>query len=67
MIAAHPVSEGCNQGRIDPSDRKAPPNSVRSGRETAKPASHLKARVTQRPLSFYDAVARRMATRETRP
>ncbi|WP_420337057.1 IS21 family transposase [Roseibium sp.] len=67
LIAAHSVLEGRNQRRIDPSHRKVPPHTRRIGGRPDKLASPLEARVTQRPLSYYDAVARRMATQETRP
>ena len=53
LIAAHPVLEGKNQRRVDPAHRKAPPPAILSG---APPTG-----VGVRPLSFYDAVARRLA------
>jgi hypothetical protein len=52
LIAAHPVLEGKNQRRVDPTHRKAPP--------PAAPVTP-QAGVGVRPLSFYDAVARRLA------
>ena len=53
LIAAHPVLEGKNQRRLDPTHRKAPP--------PAAPGAPPQAGVGVRPLSFYDAVARRPA------
>lgn len=53
LIAVHPVLEGKNRRRIDPTHRKAPPAAPLP--ETAAPG------VGVRPLSFYDAVARRLA------
>ncbi len=53
LIAAHPLLEGKNQRRVDPQHRKAPPPAA-----AAQPAP---ASVAVRPLSFYDAVARRLA------
>ncbi|MFO8151393.1 MAG: IS21 family transposase [Trueperaceae bacterium] len=53
LIAAHPLLEGRNRRRVDPAHRKAPPPAA-----AAQPAS---AGVAVRPLSFYDAVARRLA------
>ena len=53
LIAAHPVLEGKNQRRVDPAHRKAPPPAALD----APPATS----VGVRPLSFYDAVARRLA------
>jgi len=50
LIAAHPVLEGKNRRRIDPSHRKAAPIRVP---KVAEPA--------RRPLTFYDAVGRRLA------
>ena len=53
-IARHPVLEGKNQRRVDPSHRKAPPKRqvVRSERLSG----------LHRSLDFYDAVGRRLAT-----
>lgn len=53
LIAAHPLLEGRNRRRIDPAHRKAPP--ARSP-EARAPGVGL------RPLAFYDAVGRRLAT-----
>ncbi len=55
LIARHPVIEGKNCRRIDPAHRKAPP--VR----TPKPPTPIG--VGRRPLDFYGAVGRRLATR----
>lgn len=62
LIAVHPVLEGKNLRRVDPSHRKiVPPRHlpmpVAPGRLTD---------VGRRPLSFYDAVARRLAAGEER-
>ena len=54
LIAAHPVLEGKNQRRVDPAHRRAPPPAAFSGPPPAN--------VGVRPLSFYDAVARRLAS-----
>jgi len=65
LIARHPVLEGKNVRRIDPSHRKRPPlaeHRLQRGRH----ASSLGTSVPQRSLAFYDAAARRMATGETR-
>lgn len=61
LVARHPVLEGRNRRRIDPSHRKVPPPAQASG--TPSP---LDTGVSQRPLAFYDAVARRLATQEVR-
>jgi Mu transposase, C-terminal domain len=53
LIAAHPLLEGRNRRRIDPAHRKAPP-----ARPPEPPVSGVGRR---RPLSFYDAVGRRLA------
>lgn len=52
QIATHPVLEGKNQRRVDPAHRKAPPP-----RKPVMPTPG----VPLRPLSFYDAVGRRLA------
>ncbi len=52
LIAVHPVLDGKNQRRVDPAHRKAPPAATM---ETAPLGIGI------RPLSFYDAVARRLA------
>lgn len=53
LVAAHPVLDGKNQRRVDPAHRKAPP--------PAPLAASPQTGVGVRPLSFYDAVARRLA------
>jgi len=53
LIASHPVLEGKNQRRVDPTHRKAPPVQVRQPAPAAG--------VARRPLAFYDAVGRRLA------
>lgn len=53
LIANHPVIEGKNQRRVDPSHRKAPP--IRA----PKPPTPIG--VGRRPLDFYGAVGRRLA------
>lgn len=53
QIARHPVIEGKNRRRVDPSHRKAPP--VRA----PKPPAPIG--VGRRPLDFYGAVGRRLA------
>lgn len=63
LIADHPVLEGRHQRRVDPSHRKAPPPAGRTGRRTGV-TSPLECTVTQRPLAFYDAVARRLSAQE---
>jgi transposase len=55
-IARHPVLEGKNQRRVDPSHRKAPPK-----RPVARPERPPGLR---RSLDFYDAVGRRLASGE---
>lgn len=52
LIAAHPILDGKNRRRIDPTHRKAPPNPI------AKPAP---VGVTRRPLEVYAAVGQRLA------
>ena len=53
-IARHPVLEGKNQRRVDPSHRKAPPK--RQTARAERPAG------MRRSLEFYDAVGRRLAS-----
>ena len=53
LIAVHPVLDGRNRRRVDPAHRKAAP--------TASPLEAAAPGVGIRPLSFYDAVARRLA------
>lgn len=52
LIASHPVLEGRNRRRIDPSHRKSPP--------PAPPRPVVPVSL-QRPLSFYDRVGQRLA------
>ena len=54
----HPVLEGRNRRRLDPSHRAAPP--VRE-----RPAAHPPP--AQRPLDFYAAVGQRLAEAGARP
>lgn len=59
LIASHPVLEGKNQRRVDPTHRKAVP--------VARPillldgATSADSSVARRPLAFYEAVGRRLA------
>jgi hypothetical protein len=53
LVAVHPVLDGKNGRRVDPAHRKAPP--------AAPPPEAAPTAVGVRPLSFYDAVARRLA------
>ena len=55
LIAAHPVLEGRNQRRVDPSHRKIAP------RPPGTPLPPPMPGVGRRPLAFYDAVGRRLA------
>ncbi len=55
LVASHPVLEGRNRRRVDPTHRKAPP---------AKTSAPVPAGVARRPLDFYAAVARRLAVTE---
>jgi transposase len=56
LIACHPVLDGKNQRRVDPSHRKAQPLSRREAKvlPTETP-------VARRPLAFYEAVGKRLA------
>ena len=65
LIARHPVLEGKNERRVDPSHRKAVPASSRN-RASDSPASGSPGAtaVPQRSLAFYDAVGRRLADTE---
>jgi hypothetical protein len=61
LIAVHPVLDGRNQRRVDPSHRRlAPPRAA-----TVQPPAGLE--ITRRSLGFYDAVGRRLAGSEVRP
>ena len=53
LIAVHPVLDGKHRRRVDPAHRKALPMAV--------PVESAPLGVGVRPLSFYDAVARRLA------
>ena len=53
LIASHPVLDGKNQRRVDPTHRKTPP--ARAQRPTSPIG------VVRRPLDFYGAVGRRLA------
>lgn len=57
LVARHPVLEGKARRRVDPAHRKAPPK-----RPTPPPSSPG----LRRPLDFYDAVGRRLATEGAR-
>ena len=62
LIAVHPVLEGKNQRRVEPSHRKiVPPRPAEL--PMASPAGR-QTDVGRRPLAFYDAVARRLAAGE---
>jgi hypothetical protein len=64
LIAIHPVLEGKNQRRIDPSHRKPIP----PARRAVQLLSSADAPVARRPLAFYEAVGRRLAeAHEGRP
>ena len=63
LIARHSVLEGRNQRRVDPSHRKAPPSARRHPQQLLPQQA---GGVGQRPLAFYDAVARRLAPQEVR-
>jgi transposase len=52
LIARHPVLDGKNQRRVDPAHRNAPPALRRAPQAPGVPL---------RPLSFYDAVGKRLA------
>ena len=57
LVARHPVLEGKARRRVDPAHRKAPPK---------RPAAPPSAPGLRRPLDFYDAVGRRLATEGAR-
>ena len=67
LIARHPVLEGGKQHRVDPRHRSGPPPASQSGRQSGTAASAVDVTVAQRPLSFYDAAAQRMADEEVTP
>jgi len=58
LIARHPVLEGKAQRRVDPAHRKAPPQ---------RPSLPPTPPGLRRPLDFYDAVGRRLASEGVRP
>ena len=62
LIAVHPLLDGKNQRRLDPTHRRTAPCDV-----TDWPGSGVTTDVGRRPLSFYDAVAQRLAREELRP
>ncbi len=68
VIAVHPVLEGRGQRRIIAGHRSLPPP---ANSHTPRQGASSKARagetVAQRPLAFYDAVARRLAASGARP
>lgn len=55
LLAAHPVLEGKNRRRVDPTHRKPPPP------RRAVQEIDLDPGVPQRPLQFYEAVGQRLA------
>lgn len=57
LVAHHPVLEGKARRRVDPAHRKAPPK---------MPAPPPSPPGLRRPLDFYDAVGRRLATEGAR-
>lgn len=57
LIACHPVLEGKARRRVDPAHRKGPPQ---------RPASAALPQDLRRPLDFYGAVGRRLATEGAR-
>ena len=62
LIAVHPVLEGKNERRIDPSHRKLVPPRLP---EFPRPVTQGRLTdIGHRPLAFYDAVAKRLATGE---
>jgi hypothetical protein len=58
LVTSHPVLEGKNQRRIDPSHRKPVPAARRAVLAPAAPAD---ASVARRALAFYETVGRRLA------
>lgn len=59
LIACHPVLEGKNQKRVDPSHRKPVPVARRAVIEGPSPADTA---VLRRSLAFYEAVGQRLAS-----
>jgi len=64
LIARHPVLEGKNERRVDPSHRKIVPASSRNRRTSLASSSPGATAVPQRALAFYEAVGRRLADTE---
>jgi hypothetical protein len=58
LVASHPVLEGKNQRRVDPSHRKPVPPARRAVQLATPPADTP---VARRSLAFYEAVGRRLA------
>ena len=58
LIACHPVLEGKNQKRVDPSHRKPVPVARRATIEWLNPVDTP---VQRRPLAFYEAIGQRLA------
>jgi transposase len=58
LVASHPVLEGKNQRRVDPSHRKPVPPARSAVQLTMPPAD---APVARRSMAFYEAVGRRLA------
>ena len=63
LVARHPVLEGRNLRRVDPSHRRSP-SAHRAGLQSPGRTVPMDIVVAPRPLDFYDAVARRMADGE---
>lgn len=67
LIAVHPVLEGSGQRRIAAGHRRLPPpansDTPRSGTPATSPPGRPGDAVKRRPLAFYDAVGRRLASR----
>ena len=64
LIASHPLLEGRKPRRVDPRHRSGPPPASRSGHRSRTATSAVDVIVAQRPLSFHDAAAQRMAGEE---
>jgi transposase len=64
LIASHPAQEGRGQRRIAPGHRtQPPPSNSRTTREEAKPEPRGNT-VAPRPPAIYDAIGRRLASRQ---
>ncbi len=61
LIAVHPILEGRNQRRVEPSHRRAADRSRLRSSTPLMPTPARGDRVAQRPLAFYDAVGRALA------